>query len=76
MRAVRRDPEKRYQNIRDMLHDLENLDEVKPVRYVPDKPGAGRLQRDFLYAGVIIIIILLVIIALGFAAQFVNHAAH
>ncbi|HTK10203.1 MAG TPA: serine/threonine-protein kinase [Ktedonobacteraceae bacterium] len=76
MRAVRRDPEKRYQNMRDMLHDLENLDEVKPVRYVPDKPGAGRLQRDFLYAGVIIIIILLVIIALGFAAQFVNHAAH
>jgi len=42
MRAIRRDPEKRYQDMRDMLHDLQNLDEVKPVNYVPDKPGAGQ----------------------------------
>ena len=76
MHAVRRDPEKRYQKMREMLHDLENLDEVKPVHYVPDKPGAGRLGHEFMYAGMILIIILLVIIALGFAAQFVHHAAH
>ncbi len=76
MRAVRRDPEKRYQNMRNMLHDLENLNEVKPVNYVPDKPGAGRWGHEFMYAGMIIIIILLVIIALGVAAQFAHHAVH
>jgi eukaryotic-like serine/threonine-protein kinase len=76
MHAVRRDPEKRYQHIRDMLHDLQNLDEVKPVSYKPDKPGAGRMAHEFMYAGMIILIILLVVVALGFAAQFVNHAAH
>jgi eukaryotic-like serine/threonine-protein kinase len=76
MRAIRRDPEKRYQNMRDMLHDLQNLDEVKPVNYVPDKPGTGRWGHEFLYAGMIVLIILLLIVALGFAAQFVNHVPH
>src|SRR6266700_1102179 len=76
MRAVRRDPEKRYQNMRDMLHDLQNLDEVEPVKYVPDTPGTGRWGHEFLYAGMIVLIILLLIVALGFAAQFVNHAPH
>jgi hypothetical protein len=62
--------------MRDMLHDLQNLDEVKPVNYVPDKPGTGRWGHEFLYAGMIVLIILLVIVVLGFAAQFANHVSH
>ena len=31
MRAIRRDQEKRYKSMSDFLHDLRNLEEVKPV---------------------------------------------
>src|SRR5438309_458018 len=40
MRAIRRDPEKRYKSINDLLHDLCHLDEVPTVQYKPDTPQA------------------------------------
>src|SRR5256714_5836886 len=73
MRAIRRDPEKRYKHIEDMLHDLRNLEEVKPVPYEPDKPKAGKWRQEVMLAVWIIIALCLLIIALGFLAQYLHH---
>ena len=69
MRAIRRDPDKRYKSMNEMLHDLRNLEEVTPIPYQPDKPGAGRVRQQIILATLIIIAVCLVIIALGFLAQ-------
>lgn len=76
MRAIRRDSEKRYKSIREMMHDLQNLQEVKPTHYHPDTPQSSRWVQQAKLAALIIICICLVIIALGFLAQFAHNAAH
>src|SRR5438270_6143920 len=45
MKAIRRDPHKRYQSMEDLLHDLCNLEEVKPVPYTPEAPAMNRSGR-------------------------------
>jgi serine/threonine-protein kinase len=75
MHAIRRDPEKRYKSMKDMLRDLRNLDAVNPVPYEPDKPQAGLMRRQVLMATLITIAISLGIIAFGFLVQFLHHAA-
>ncbi len=75
MHAIRRDPEKRYKSMRDMLHDLANLDDVIVDRYEPDAPVAGGYRRLAVQAALIILVILIVVIAFGFLAQFLHHAA-
>ena len=76
MRAIRRDPTKRYQLMSDLLHDLRNLEEVKPVPYEPEAPRINRSGRTVIIATLMIIAICLVIIALGFLVQFVHTAGH
>lgn len=46
MRAIRRDPDKRYTSMRNLLNDLQGLDTVKPVDYVPDPPKPGGRYRQ------------------------------
>jgi serine/threonine protein kinase len=75
MHAIRRDPEKRYKSMKDMLRDLRNLDAVKPVPYEPDTPQAGLLRRQVMLATLITIAISLGIIAFGFLLQFLHHVA-
>ncbi|TMD62388.1 MAG: serine/threonine protein kinase [Chloroflexi bacterium] len=72
MRAIRRDPSKRYTSIEEMAHDLRNLDEVKPVPYQPDKERPGGKYRQSMYLILVIIAICLVIIAFGVLAQLVH----
>lgn len=69
MHAIRRDPEKRYKSMRDVLADLDHLEQVQPVPYQPDEPGVNRSGRTAITATLIIIAILLVIIAVGLLAQ-------
>jgi len=69
MHAIRRDPEKRYKSMRDLLADLTHLEEVQPVPYQPDEPAANRTARTVITATLIIIAICLVIIAIGILAQ-------
>jgi serine/threonine-protein kinase len=76
MRAIRRDPSKRYTSMNDLHHDLLHLEEVKPVAYEPDAPGLNQSGRTAIMAILIIIAICLAIIALGFLVQFVHHAGH
>lgn len=76
MRAIRRDRDKRYRTMSDFLHDLRNLEEVKPVPYEPEVPHLNRSGRTVITATLIIIAILLLISALGFLAQFVHTVGH
>src|SRR5437868_3042758 len=46
MHAIRRDPEKRYKSMENMLHDLHNLDAVRPAPYEPDTPQAGLVRQQ------------------------------
>jgi len=76
MKAIRRDPDKRYKSMREMIHDLQNLQDVKPVHYSPEKPQASNWVQQAKWAVLIIICLSLLIIALGILAQFAHHAAH
>jgi serine/threonine protein kinase len=76
MRAIRRDPDKRYKHIKDMQEDLRNLQHVKAVPYTPDAPTMSRSNRQIVMGVLIVIVIFLIIIAIGFLAQFAQHAAH
>ncbi len=76
MRAIRRDQDKRYKSVSDLLHDLRNLEEVKPVPYEPEAPRLNQFGRTAITAALIIIAICLLIIALGFLAQFVHTVGH
>ncbi len=74
MKAIRRDPEKRYSSMREMLHDLQYLSEVKPVHYIPEKQQENNWTRQLKWAALIIICLSLVVIAFGILAQFAHHA--
>lgn len=73
MRAIRRDPDKRYHSMQEMQHDLQHLETVKVTQYHPDKPQMNNMARQFRLAAIIIIIILLIVIAFGFFAQYVHQ---
>jgi len=73
MRAIRRDPDKRYKSINDLLYDLRHLDEVMPVDYKPDTPQAHVMRQPVFLVIIIIVAICLTIIVLGFLAQYMHH---
>jgi eukaryotic-like serine/threonine-protein kinase len=73
MRAIRRDPDKRYQTINDLLNDLRHLDKVIPVVYKPDAPRAHVMRQPVMLVTLVIIAIFLAIIALGFLVQYAHH---
>jgi len=76
MKAIRRDPDKRYKSMKHMLHDLRNLEEVRPVPYVPGKVQPSRFWQQAILITLITIAICLAIIAIGLLAQLSQHAAH
>jgi eukaryotic-like serine/threonine-protein kinase len=76
MRAIRRDREKRYKSMRELLDDLLHLQKVKPVHYEPDAPQLNRTGRTVITAILIIIAIFLAIIAFGFLIQHFHPAVH
>ncbi len=76
MRAIRRDPAKRYHSMKDLLYDLRNLDKVMPVQYKPESSQAYPMRQRVIFATLVTISICLAIIALGFLVQYVHHLAH
>jgi len=76
MKAIRRDPEKRFHSMRDMQHALQNLDEVKPVPYEPDAPQPHHVRQQAVVATLIIIAIFVVIILFAVLAQMAHNAPH
>ena len=73
MRAIRRDPDKRYKSINDLLYDLRHLDKVKPAEYKPDTPQAHVMQQPVTLVILVTIAFCLAIIALGFLVQYLHH---
>ena len=76
MRTIRRDPDKRYKSINDLLYDLQHLDEVLPVQYKPDTPQAPVMRQRVIMVTLLIIAICLAIIAFGFLLQYLHQAVH
>src|SRR6266851_4737354 len=73
MRTIRRDPDKRYKSMKDLLHDLRHLDKVTPSEYKPDTPQAHLMQQPVILVIVVTIAFFLAIIALGFLFQYLHH---
>jgi serine/threonine-protein kinase len=76
MKAIRRDPKKRFQSLQEMQRALQNLHEVKPVPYEPDAPHSHHMLRQVLIATWIILVLFAVLILIGFLAQIAHHAPH
>src|SRR5205807_9987049 len=76
MRAIRRDPERRYSRIQEMLHDLGHLDNVTVVDYVPAPPKFGGRYRQAIRIALILLIVCFGIVAFGMLAQFAHHVFH
>jgi eukaryotic-like serine/threonine-protein kinase len=74
MRAIRRDPGRRYASMRDLLDDLGHLDEVTAVNYIPDPPKIGGRYRQVIRIALIVLVVCLCIIAFGVLAQVAHHA--
>lgn len=72
MRAIRRDPDKRYGSMEAMAHNLRHLDKVAPVAYRPDEPKFGGRYRQAILITLLIIAVCLAIIALGILAQYIH----
>jgi len=75
MRAIRRDPDKRYASMRDLHYDLYHLEEVGPVDYHPDPPRLGGRYRQAIRLAFIILVVLLGIITFGIIAQAIHGLA-
>ena len=73
MRAIRRDPDKRYACIQDLLYDLQHLDNVTAVNYTADPPRIGGRYRQAIGIALIVLVICLCIVAFGVFAQFAHH---
>ena len=74
MRAIRRDPKKRYALMQELLNDLCHVDEVVPVGYLPDPPLLGGRYRQALFISLLVFVVCLGLIAFGMLAQFAHHA--
>jgi eukaryotic-like serine/threonine-protein kinase len=74
MRAIRRDAEKRYQRLEDMLYDLRHSEDVAPVVYVTSAPKRGGRYRQVLTLALIILLVVLLLFLFGFLAQTFHHA--
>jgi eukaryotic-like serine/threonine-protein kinase len=73
MRAIRRDPQKRYASIEDLLYDLQHLDKVTAVNYIADPPRIGGRYRQVIRIALIVLIVCLCIVAFGVFAQYAHH---
>ena len=76
MKAIRRDPEKRFHSMQEMQHALQNLHEVKPVPYEPDAPDSRHMLRQVVVVTLIIIAIFVVLTLVGIFAQMAQTAPH
>ena len=73
MRAIRRDPDKRYKSMRAMLDDLTRLDKVTPIPYKPVAPHMDTTRRQIIRGLLITAAILVVIVAIGVLAQVLHN---
>jgi len=73
MRAIRRDRQKRYACMQDLLYDLQHLDTVTVVDYSADPPRIGGRYRQAIRIALIVLVVCLCIVAFGALAQYAHH---
>ena len=73
-RALRREPSDRYPSMAALRHDLTHLDEVQIPEYPSDTGGRPAVAREHLVNAGIVIGVLVVLAALGVAAELVHRA--
>lgn len=74
MRAIRRDPSKRYPSMQALLQALSHLEQVPVEVYCPDAPLIGGRYLLVWRVAALIGLLLLVMIAFGFLAQFAHSS--
>jgi serine/threonine-protein kinase len=73
-RALRREPAERYQSMAELRNDLEHLDQVKIPEYPTNTGGQSRISREHLVNTGVVVAALLIIAALGVAAELAHRA--
>ncbi len=76
MRAIRRDPPRRYASIQDLQCDFAHIDKVNVVSYVPDPPLIGGRYRQAISLTGLIFLLCYGLIAFGVFAQYIHQLAH
>ncbi len=74
MHAIRRDAERRYANMRELLHDLGHLDDMTAIDYIPAPPKLGGRYRKAILITLIVLIVFLCIVLFGVLAQLAHNA--
>jgi len=69
MRAIRREPGKRYTSMRELYFDLGHLDEVIPIDYLPDRPRLSGRYWPIIRIVLVILLVCLAVVAFGIFAQ-------
>jgi eukaryotic-like serine/threonine-protein kinase len=73
-RALRREPAERYPSMAELRHDLEHLDQVSIPEYPPTVTGLkSRISREHLVNTGIVVAALVLIAALGVAAELAHR---
>jgi len=72
MRAIRRDPARRYGSIEALRADLVALEQVTPVVYQPDPPAWGGQYRLILLLLLLTLVMLAGLVVLGLLAQLIH----
>ncbi len=72
MHTIRRDQERRYKSMQELLSDLRNLQEVNVVPYVPEAPQLNQTRRTAFTATLVILAMCLMTITLGLLLQFIH----
>ena len=73
MRAIRRQPERRYASRQELLSDLSHLDTVTPLNYLPDPPLLGGRYRHVVHLAFLTLVFCLAIVALSLLVQMVHQ---
>lgn len=73
IRVIRRDPEKRYACMQDLLYDLQHQDPMREVTCSADPSWIGGRYRQVMRIALIVRIVALSIVALELLAQFVHN---
>lgn len=73
MRAIRRDPARRYATIEALHADLATLEQVTPAVYQPDSPAWGGSYRLVFFLLLLTLLVFTGLIAIGLLAQ-LSHA--
>lgn len=72
MRTIRRDLDKRYASIEAVAQDIQHLDKVIAVPYVPAAPKLWGKYRQVVGIALIVLVVLVMLMACGVFAQLVH----